>query len=569
MYQQLGSTICNTDLFKPTTTFNAIRDHGVGQCQRSKIAMNELTIISNPKCLYCTHEIASWIQWLLRLESIEVAIENWKEELKRATSTSDVQQSPAWKYFTWADANPNDQAPLQLAFSLFIDWFNPCGNKLAGKQESLGCIALTCLNLPPAIRNKPAYSLLYAIVPGPSAPDVVTISNVRKPLVDELMVLKDGIQVKTYQHPQGQMVYAQPLPLVGDLMAVHKVVGFGSHLAKQFCGWCMANSKYLQSMKVGERCSGVEILTAACAWKDSKTIKSQEEIQMKTGTCWSELNRLPYRAVNMHVALGVLHNWLEGVLAVHFWEQWGFQEASQENKRAIIGAKSRGKRMRLLESSGGVSDRIGLDGSDSGEEEEDEDDLNLGGGVAGGFMKKENMVMFCELMGDVIMQTGATKLPQNLGEARHGRLKAAQWLSLITLVVPLIIPKMYIESKAQIHIGTTHGKFLQNTGDLIQCTRIICARTIRDGHAGRFYNAYNRYTKLSRELFNNPKIRPNHHYALHIPEQIKTWGPLMEVAEFTGERLIGILQKVGTNCKIGKLDECIFGNLILIGNFVL
>ncbi|MBW0498867.1 hypothetical protein O181_038582 [Austropuccinia psidii MF-1] len=283
MYQQLGSTICNTDLFKPTTTFNAIHDHGVGQCQKSNRAMNELTIINNPKCLYYIHEIASWIQWFLSLESIEVAIENWKEELKGATSTSDVQQSPAWTYFTWADVNPNNHAPLQLAFSLFTDWLNPHGNKLAGKQESLGCIALTCLNLPPAIHNKPSYSLLYAIVPGPSAPDVVAIFNVMKPLVDELMVLKDGIQVKTYQHPQGQMVYAQLLPLVGDLVAVHKVVGFGSHLAKQFCGWCMANSKYLQSMKVGERCTGVEILTAACAWKDAKTLKSQEEIQMKTG----------------------------------------------------------------------------------------------------------------------------------------------------------------------------------------------------------------------------------------------------------------------------------------------
>ncbi|MBW0556914.1 hypothetical protein O181_096629 [Austropuccinia psidii MF-1] len=79
-------------------------------------------------------------------------------------------------------------------------------------------------------------------------------------------------------------------------------------------------------------------------------------------------------------------------------------------------------------------------------------------------------------------------------------------------------------------------------------TSMVC-----DGHAGRFYNAYNRYCESSKHLFNNPRVKTNHHYALHIPEQLKLWGPMMGVAEFAGERTIGLLQRVTTNRKISEL----------------
>ncbi|MBW0509303.1 hypothetical protein O181_049018 [Austropuccinia psidii MF-1] len=49
------------------------------------------------------------------------------------------------------------------------------------------------------------------------------------------------------------------------------------------------------------------------------------------------------------------------------------------------------------------------------------------------------------------------------------------------------------------------------------------------------------------------QILPNHHYALHIPEQLMWWGPLIGVLEFPGERLIGFLQKLKTNSKSSQL----------------
>ncbi|MBW0550335.1 hypothetical protein O181_090050 [Austropuccinia psidii MF-1] len=181
----------------------------------------------------------------------------------------------------------------------------------------------------------------------------------------------------------------------------------------------------------------------------------------------------------------------------------------------------------------------------------DDDDLKLGQGVGGGLMSQGSIQIFCNVMLTVIIPTGASRLPTDLSSAKNGCLKASQWLTLYTLFMPLVILDMYIEGKGTIHVESNRGRFLQNTGDLIQCLQTACTRVLRDGHVERFYNAYSRYTVTSRQLFNNPRVKPNQHYALHIPEELKIWGLLMGVAEFPGERMIGILQKISTNGKIG------------------
>ncbi|MBW0480328.1 hypothetical protein O181_020043 [Austropuccinia psidii MF-1] len=165
-------------------------------------------------------------------------------------------------------------------------------------------------------------------------------------------------------------------------------------------------------------------------------------------------------------------------------------------------------------------------------------DLELGGGVGGGFFTTKNITLLKHILQDVALPTGVGKLPKHLGASKNGRFKASDWLKISKMIIPLIVLEMFFEGDEPISPKPNQGKFLQNTGDLVQCTRVV-----RDGHAGRLSNAYSRYTGSSKQLLNNSTVNLSHHYALHIPQQLKFWVPFFSVAEIVGEILIRIFQK--------------------------
>jgi hypothetical protein len=78
-------------------------------------------------------------------------------------------------------------------------------------------------------------------------------------------------------------------------------------------------------------------------------------------------------------------------------------------------------------------------------------------------------------MKEVILPHGIERLPSNLGEECHGRLKASKWYTLFLYVVPLIILDLYVIEVGNIAPQSKLTKFLLNTGDLVSCTNVICS----------------------------------------------------------------------------------------------
>ncbi|MBW0574563.1 hypothetical protein O181_114278 [Austropuccinia psidii MF-1] len=79
-----------------------------------------------------------------------------------------------------------------------------------------------------------------------------------------------------------------------------------------------------------------------------------------------------------------------------------------------------------------------------------------------------------------------------------------------------------------------------------------------------FSQSYANYQNSSNILFPNIRIMPNHHYSMHIPQQLMRWGPLNGISEYGGERLVGLLQKFKSNSLSGSIEETImkkFGQL--------
>jgi hypothetical protein len=189
----------------------------------------------------------------------------------------------------------------------------------------------------------------------------------------------------------------------------------------------------------------------------------------------------------------------------------------------------------------------------SSEEDGEETDILLDGGVDNGFFSEDNIKNFRRAMKQVVLPPCLSTLPPNLGKERHGKLKAAQWYTLFGYIIPLVILDLYLDDIRNIDTESNQAQFIMNTAYLAQCTNILFSREITESHIKRFKERYKRYSEKVGALFADVKVQPNHHCALHIPDHMRGWGPLSKVAEFAGERLIGFLQKIKTNDLIGEL----------------
>ncbi|KNZ61771.1 hypothetical protein VP01_135g7 [Puccinia sorghi] len=230
---------------------------------------------------------------------------------------------------------------------------------------------------------------------------------------------------------------------------------------------------------------------------------AQSQQNLKHLCCWHHTWSFltcchSYWNPTQHVVLGAMHNWLEGILQSHFRYHWCFKSLP---KYAI--AKRRGPQLSTQ--------------------------------PHGGFFSQMDIEAFRRGLQQVVLREGLAKLPSNLGEEQHGRLTASQWYTLFAYVVPLVIFDMFIENVGRIELESNRAKFLSSNKSL------------------RFETNYAKYSLGAKELFPKSKIQPNHHFALQVPDQIRTWGPIISLAKFSGERLIGFLQKINTNNKISEV----------------
>lgn len=117
------------------------------------------------------------------------------------------------------------------------------------------------------------------------------------------------------------------------------------------------------------------------------------------GTCWSELNRLLYWDPVKHVALGVMHNWYKGVLQHHWRVRWAFEPKLTQHD-------AHNDQLENVEDSD-------LDKSSSSCHFQDTALLNIR-----------------KVITNIVVPLGVTQVSPNLGDPKHGKLKATKWHSL-------------------------------------------------------------------------------------------------------------------------------------------
>ncbi|KAJ3796506.1 hypothetical protein GGU11DRAFT_817043 [Lentinula aff. detonsa] len=163
-----------------------------------------------------------------------------------------------------------------------------------------------------------------------------------------------------------------------------------------------------------------------------------------------------------------------------------------------------------------------------------------------------------------MLPTWIDRPPINLGEAKHGKLKAHDYLVLFTVIFPLILPHLWWNNDNEQSQAWTR-RVLESYVHLTASTNIICSFKTSNSEAEKFTFHYIQYRESIKQLFPACHDLPNHHFAMHNEMLLKYWGPMAALSEFPGEKLNGMLQKIKTNRRIYDMAYTMLKQICRLG----
>jgi hypothetical protein len=300
--------------------------------------------VAVPILPFISFDFKDWVAWLTSRPQLEHKMDKAWESLadEPPVNLTDLFHGSVARELRGADGKlfGDGGEEGRYLFSLSVDWFNPLGNRQAGKKISVGVISVVCLNIPPEQRYKPENMFLAGIIPGPREPPVDACNHFLTPLVDDLLDFWDpGVFFSaTSKYPNGRRVRCALIALVCDLPAARKIAGFAGHSANHFCSRCKCteNNETLNNfdIKSWNFRENTECRKEGEQFKAAPTATRATEIFKWYGRRWSELERLPYFDITRFVVVDPMHNLLLGLLQEHFRFVLGFQPKHRQQKQA-------------------------------------------------------------------------------------------------------------------------------------------------------------------------------------------------------------------------------------------
>ena len=149
-------------------------------------------------------------------------------------------------------------------------------------------------------------------------------------------------------------------------------------------------------------------------------------------------------------------------------------------------------------------------------------------------------------------------VPSDVGDARAGKLKADEWRLLFTIYLPLALVAKWGEGSDHSSQGAALRslQLLNHTMELVSAVYLACARTTSRQKAQRYEHHIRNYLRDLREVHPGARVTTNMHMATHVQEFMKLFGPTFSWWCFPFERLIGFLQRMPNNGKIGEILSC-------------
>lgn len=144
--------------------------------------------------------------------------------------------------------------------------------------------------------------------------------------------------------------------------------------------------------------------------------------------------------------------------------------------------------------------------------------------------------------------------PSSFGSKGHGKLKADQWRSSIEFDIPVSLVSLLDKSKQLNDLAATARcqKLVDSTMLLATAIRWATSHQTSPHHAAEYKRYMQAYLDSIKKLDPGITLRPNHHNALHLGDFLLLFGPMHSWWMFPFERVIGTLQGINHNSKLGK-----------------
>lgn len=507
---------------------------------------------------------------------------------------------------------------VRLGFSLFVDWFNPFGNRQGGKHTSFGAIYMVCHNLPAHTRYQLENVYIAGIIPGPQEPSYYYLNHVLQPLVDDLShCWSPGLQLtRTAVHIFGCLVRCAVVLLVCDLPAARKTAGLAGlgRTSGKFCSFCQQDGSDFKNTDISTwpRRSWQEHLSIARMWRDAQTESVRQRIYDTFGIRWTELLRLPYWDPTRFIVVEAMHNFFLGDLQHHCRKVFGM-DAEEKSNNTHVQLHTPAEQQQELES--------GIEAIWKGSVTAL---LRLRRGYIVALAEANNVLPEIKISSQPLHKL--SKADQTIGKAVYAQALvdwykqynqpeircppvfprpiadlSTAWSSApsTTILDQLVLSEVWKDmekttlpscvTRAPRNLGSrSHGKLkadqwrtaclvnlvitlcrlwggvnasqknqslLRNYLSLVIAVRWATTRTTSNYHSDVVQQFLVYYIHSTLEIFGARALVYNNHASLHVPECLGAYGPAHGWWAFPFERYNGVLQRVSTNSRIGQMEH--------------
>ncbi|KAH9834090.1 uncharacterized protein C8Q71DRAFT_725300 [Rhodofomes roseus] len=486
---------------------------------------NKPRVSYSPLRPYPYHSIFSWVAALFARHDLEEAAESaWVRSKSSDGKWTDILQAPALQSFCGPNRELFSKQPhtdVHLVFGLYLDWFNPGGNKKAGKSQSLGAIYLAAGFAGHSSKHFCSFCLLKRS----------DINNISRPWpsrtwdehFDIARRWRDAVtaQERDALFEEHGLRWSELLRLpYWDPTRFAVVDAMHNLFLGELRHHCM--SVWGIDVKDHQEKHGKAV---------KKTLPHTPEEQQK----------------NLDKLLQALR---KGVVSAVMQPRKGYLVAlAQLNKISPTSLTKRAYATALLE-------RCLVHGADSllvpPVLDNETADFHLANGPY-------DISKFRVLTQDVINQirhdikttylpSWLERPPSNFGSASHGKLKADHWRTVCTINMVITLVRIWGASTA----SKGEHRLLENFIHLVIAVELASRRSMDAGRARLFDHHMFEYLRTLRDLFENNLV-PNHHLSLHLSTCLQLFGPVHGWWAYPFERFNGIIQRLSTNNQIDKI----------------